>query len=40
MRAMNFRGINLTVPHKEERLKYVDEQSEAVRLIGAPKIPS
>jgi shikimate dehydrogenase len=35
MRAMNFRGINLTVPHKVEALKYVDELSQEVRLIGA-----
>ena len=35
MRAMNFRGINLTVPHKVAALKYVDEQSQEVQLIGA-----
>ncbi len=35
MRAMNFRGINLTVPHKVEALKYVDELSQEVQLIGA-----
>ena len=35
MRAMNFRGINLTVPHKVAALQYVDEQSQEVRLIGA-----
>ena len=35
MRAMNFRGINLTVPHKVAALKYVDHLSEEVRLIGA-----
>jgi shikimate dehydrogenase len=35
LRAMNFRGINLTVPHKVEALKYVDELSQEVRLIGA-----
>lgn len=35
MRAMNFRGINLTVPHKVEALKYVDEVAPEVELIGA-----
>ncbi|MDO4548655.1 MAG: shikimate dehydrogenase [Clostridia bacterium] len=35
LRAMNFAGINLTVPHKIEALKYVDEQALEVRLIGA-----
>lgn len=35
IRAMNFRGINLTIPHKVEVLKYLDELSEAARIIGA-----
>lgn len=35
IRAMNFRGINLTIPHKVEVLKYLDELSEAAEIIGA-----
>jgi len=33
--AMNFRGINLTIPHKVEVLKYLDEVAEDARLMGA-----
>ncbi len=35
LRALNMRGVNLTMPHKVQVLKYLDEQSEAVRIIGA-----
>ncbi|MBR3974196.1 MAG: shikimate dehydrogenase [Oscillospiraceae bacterium] len=35
IRAMNFRGINLTIPHKVEVLQYLDELSEAAQIIGA-----
>ena len=35
IRAMNFDGINLTMPHKVEVLNYVDELSESVQLIGS-----
>lgn len=35
VRAMNMRGINLTIPHKVEVLKYLDELSEAAEIIGA-----
>ena len=35
IRAMNFRGINLTIPHKVEVLKYLDKLSEAAQIIGA-----
>lgn len=35
LKAMNMRGINLTIPHKVEVLKYLDEISEAARLMGA-----
>jgi shikimate dehydrogenase len=35
LRAMNMRGINLTIPHKVEVLAYLDRLSEAASLMGA-----
>ena len=35
VRAFNMRGVNLTMPHKINVLKHMDELSEAARLIGA-----
>jgi shikimate dehydrogenase len=35
MRAMGFRGCNLTIPHKVEVIKYLDRTSEAATLMGA-----
>jgi len=35
LRAMNMRGINLTIPHKVKVLEYLDELSEAAEIIGA-----
>lgn len=35
IKAMNFRGINLTIPHKVKVLEYLDELSEAAEIIGA-----
>lgn len=35
LRALNFRGINLTIPHKVEAVKYVDELSPEAEIIGA-----
>ena len=35
VRTLDFRGINLTMPHKVEVLKYLDELSEAAEKIGA-----
>lgn len=35
MKAMNFAGINLTMPHKIEVLDYLDGVSEDARLMGA-----
>ncbi len=35
MRAMNMRGINLTIPHKVNVLKYLDEVAPDAALIGA-----
>jgi shikimate dehydrogenase len=35
MRAVNMRGVNLTIPHKVEVLQYLDELSPAAKIIGA-----
>ncbi len=35
IRAMNFQGINLTIPHKVAVLKYLDEVAPDAALIGA-----
>lgn len=35
LRAMNFRGINLTIPHKVAVLKYLDEIAPDAALMGA-----
>jgi shikimate dehydrogenase len=35
MRAMNFAGINCTIPHKVAVLRYLDEISPDARLMGA-----
>lgn len=35
LRAFNMRGINLTIPHKVEILKYLDEVAKDARLMGA-----
>lgn len=35
MRAMNFSGIGITMPHKQTVLKYLDEVSELASIMGA-----
>lgn len=35
LRAFNMRGINLTIPHKIEVMRYLDEIAGDARLIGA-----
>ncbi|TVQ98296.1 MAG: shikimate dehydrogenase [Spirochaetaceae bacterium] len=35
MRAMNMRGINLTIPHKVAVIPFLDEVAEDAKLIGA-----
>ncbi len=35
LRAMNFKGINLTIPHKVNVLKYLDVVAEDAALMGA-----
>ena len=38
IRALNMRGINLTIPHKVRVLQYLDSLSEAAALIGAVNV--
>jgi shikimate dehydrogenase len=38
MKAMNMRGVNLTIPHKIKVLDYLDELSPAAKIIGAVNI--
>ena len=35
LKAMGFRGFNLTMPHKRAIIPYLDELSEAAQIIGA-----
>ena len=35
LRAMNFAGINLTIPHKVNALQYMDQLTPNAQLIGA-----
>lgn len=35
VRALNMRGVNLTIPHKVAVLPYLDELSQAASIIGA-----
>lgn len=35
IRALHMKGMNLTMPHKIRAIPYLDELSEAARIIGA-----
>lgn len=35
MKTLNFRGFNVTMPHKQEIIKYIDDISQEARIIGA-----
>ncbi len=35
LRALNIKGVNVTIPHKEEVIKYVNDVSKEVMYIGA-----
>ena len=38
VKALNMRGINLTIPHKVSAIPYVDELSPEAQIIGAINI--
>lgn len=38
IRVLNFRGVNITIPHKEEVVVYLDEVDQQARLIGAVNV--
>lgn len=35
IRALGYRGINVTIPHKVEVMQYLDEIDEGARIVGA-----
>ncbi|WP_243290630.1 shikimate dehydrogenase [Bacillus sp. FJAT-47783] len=35
MKALNFKGFNVTVPHKVDIMNYLDEIDESAQLVGA-----
>ena len=35
LRQSGYRGVNITIPHKDNALRYADAQSDAARAIGA-----
>ncbi|SFL33885.1 shikimate dehydrogenase [Paenibacillus sp. 1_12] len=35
IRTLQFRGVNVTIPHKVEVMEYMDEIDEGARIIGA-----
>lgn len=35
LKAMNFRGVNVTIPHKQNIMQYLDEINEDAKIIGA-----
>lgn len=35
LKSLNIQGVNVTIPYKEEVIKYLDELDETARLIGA-----
>ena len=37
-RAMRFRGLNLTIPHKVAMMKHLDEIADSARAIGAVNV--